>query len=164
MADNSLALRIVKDHEKLDRTFSDLEHTLLQIIASGTDPEEGDFLEDARADLSFALDEMLEHFGVEEEAIFEQLRASLPDVSSRLDSLEASHEFMCKQTSALRRIMASAQEGDQPLDVDGTLKLLQLIQRVLSQHNHAEVQLFLEALERLDAEGQRQLRDNLDRL
>jgi hemerythrin superfamily protein len=160
----NLALCFIKDHEKLDKIFADLERSLQEIISFGLSPDDVEFLEEARDDLSFALDEMLEHFGIEEEAIFQQIRASLPDLSCRLESLETSHEFLCKQTSTLRKLIAAAREGQASLDVDEVLKLIQLIQGVLVQHNTAEIKVFLEALERLDPEGQRQLKDSLDRL
>jgi hypothetical protein len=161
---DNLALRFIKDHEKLDRTFAGLEKSLRSILLTGASPDDGGFLEEARADLSFALDEMLEHFGIEEEAIFQQIRSSLPYLSFRLDSLETSHEFLCKQTSTLRMLIADAKEGAVALDVEGALKLIQLLQRVLFQHNAAEIKVFLEALDSLEPEGKRMLQDSLDRL
>ncbi len=164
MKDNELALRIVQDHEKLDRTFSDLETTFIHIMEAGQGAEERDALEDARADLAFALEEMLEHFGIEEEAIFDHLRVALPDLAPRLDALEANHESFCAHTATLRKMVAAANAGAVPLDCEDALRILRKLKGALIHHNSAEVQLFLEALGRLDDEGQRLLRENLDRL
>lgn len=164
MQHEELALRIVQDHNKLDRTFSDLESTLINLRNNGPAQEDHDLLEDARADLAFALEEMLEHFGIEEEAIFQQIRTSLPDMNTRLDALERGHEALCANITQLRKMVAAANAGLKSLDTAAALKTLSQVRRLLAEHNGAEVKLFLEALERLDEDGQRLLLENLETL
>ncbi len=164
MQHEELALRIVQDHNKLDRTFSDLESTLINLRETGPTQDDHDLLEDARADLAFALEEMLEHFGIEEEAIFQQLRVSLPDMNARLDSLERGHEAICTNITQLRKMVAAANSGLKTLNTVAALETLTKVRQLLAEHNGAEVKLFLEALERLDEDGRRQLLENLETL
>ncbi len=61
-------------------------------------------------------------------------------------------------------MVAAAEAGLKTFDPAAALESLQQMRRILSLHNNAEVQIFLEALERLDGDDQRTLRENLEQL
>ncbi len=142
------AARVREDHVKLDRIFTGLESTLQTMAEQGT--QDSDLLQDARDDLSFALDEMLEHFGIEEEAIFVPIREALPSMGKAIDALELGHEMMCKRTSTLRKMVAAARASASPLDIPEALAIVGETTRLLAQHNRQEVELFYRAFESLD--------------
>jgi len=161
MADERLRLRIIEDHHKLDRIFASVRSNLLQLDAPDAqrDPE---ILEDVRDDLKFALDEMLEHFGLEEEAIFAFLKDALTDLNDRIEELEQDHEVLCTRTSRLRTLVAATQHHATELDLDLALQLVEETSDLLTRHNQTETQIFVEALWRLDERGRQRLLDALD--
>ncbi|MEL6179394.1 MAG: hemerythrin domain-containing protein [Myxococcota bacterium] len=154
-----IASRIDEDHQKLDRIFASLESTLRAMAER--DPslaQDPDLLEDARDDLSFALEEMLEHFGMEEEAMFTLIRDALPEFAPALAALEEGHESMCQKTSRLRKMVAAARMSEETtLDIDAALDIVGETTRMLAKHNRQEVKLFYEVFQRLDEQGQQRL-------
>lgn len=152
--DDHLRLRIIEDHQKLDRLFKSVEAALRQLQTEGADVE---VLDDLREDLRFALDEMLEHFGIEEEAIFAHLKEALPDMATRLDQLEAEHEELCQKTTRVRRLVAAAHQGAASLNTEQALEVVAEATALLTRHNRLETQIFVEALARLDDAGQARL-------
>lgn len=161
MDHKELRKRILADHLHLDRIFLSLDATLRAAQdGEGTD----DYLEDATDDLSFALNEMLEHFGVEEEAIFQQIRDAVPTLTERVDALEQAHEQLCNMTSRLRKLVAAARSGHTTLDIAVCLELIADTKRVIHTHNKEEVDVFLSALDAMDGEDRKRLLDDLNRL
>ncbi|MBH23134.1 MAG: hypothetical protein CMH57_01485 [Myxococcales bacterium] len=153
-----MSSRISEDHQKLDRIFASLESTLRAMAEQEPiEVQDPDLLTDARDDLSFALEEMLEHFGIEEEAVFVFIRDTLPEFTKALAALERGHEMMCQQTSRLRMMVAAARSGNAPLDIPLALDLVGQTTLLLSTHNRQEVKLFYEAFQRLDSEGRERL-------
>jgi iron-sulfur cluster repair protein YtfE (RIC family) len=157
---DELKQRILVDHAHLDRTFESLEATL-EAARGGSST---DYLADATDDLSFALDEMLEHFGIEEEAIFLQIRAEVPALSQRIDALEAAHEVMCSKTSRLRKLVGAAKAGYKPLDLDECLQLTRETKNLLTTHNRQEIEVFFHALDAMRDQARTRLIDDLERL
>ncbi len=160
MNHDDLRTRILADHAHLDRTFESLDATL----RAARDSESTDYLDDVTEDLSFALGEMLEHFGVEEEAIFQQIRDAVPALSDRVDGLESAHEVLCNKTSRLRKLVAAAKSGFQPLDIEVCLDLIAETKRLIHTHNRQEVEVFLSALDSMNDTDRTRLLDDLDRL
>jgi len=144
--------RIQVEHDSLDRVFNSLSSTLTLMATPSASPQDPDLLADVRDDLSFALDEMLEHFGAEEEAIFSQIRAHLPSLKQAADQLERDHEVLCQKTSQLRKMVSAARAGDGDLDLKTALQIIGETTELLARHNQQEVQLFFEAFERFDTE------------
>jgi hypothetical protein len=140
--------------------FESLVSSLKEMAAkpSGDD----DLLEEVREDLSFALEEMLEHFGVEEEVVFAQIREDIPDMDSRISELERAHERLCDDTSRLRKMVAAARLSGRSLDIPEALAMMTRARTLLAAHNDDEVALFAEALERLDPRGRSHLLSGLD--
>lgn len=144
--------RIQVEHDSLDRVFISLSSTLKTMAALDASTQDPDLLKDARDDLSFALDEMLEHFGAEEEAIFSQIRTHLPEFREAADQLERDHELLCQKTSQLRKMVLAARDGDNTLDLKEALHIVDETTQLLAKHNKQEVQLFFEAFERFNPE------------
>jgi hypothetical protein len=158
--DDALHLRLRNDHDTLTRVFASLVASLEGMAAgSGLDD---DLLEEVREDLSFALEEMLEHFGVEEEVVFAQIREDLPEMDTRIDRLERDHETLCDDTARLRKMVAAARLSDRSLDIPEALEMMTRARALLEVHNEAEVKLFAEALDRLDEKGRIDLLKGLD--
>lgn len=160
MNHDDLRRRILADHDHLDRTFESLEATL----RSAQEGETVEFLEDLTEDLSFAFGEMLEHFGIEEEAIFAQIRDAVPALGPRVDALEQAHEVLCNRTSRLRKLVAAARSGHKPLDVAVCLDLIGETKKLIHTHNRQEIEVFLSALDAMQDVDRRRLLDDLNRL
>ncbi len=161
--DADLQRKIIHDHASLNNLLDGLEHSLtLQVEGGDTSPQPSTFFEEARADLSFVLDEMLEHFGIEEEAIFQQIAEALPQMIPRIEALEKVHEELCASIVQLRKILAVAQP--QTWEPQRSLTILQKLQRMIRRHNQQEVRVFLDALEQLDEVQQQQLLEDLNRI
>jgi hypothetical protein len=158
-----LKLRIANDHGKLDRLFEGLETSLRHALAGGP-PIDAEFFQDTRDDLNFALEEMFEHFGVEEEAIFAHIKAAIPALAPRVDALEADHEHLSSRTTRLRKMIAAADAGLKPLDLGQALQLLSELRQILVRHNQQEVQIFFDALEQMSPNDRQRLLDDLDHL
>lgn len=161
MAEERLRLRIIEDHQKLDRIFASVQSALLQLNEPGSGAE-AELLDDLREDLRFALEEMLEHFGIEEEAIFAFIKDALPDLGERIAALEQGHEDICQRTSRLRRMVAAAHLGVAELDLRQAQALVQETTSLLGHHNRTETQIFIEALGRLDHDDRARLLDALN--
>lgn len=161
MALDPLHARVHEDHASLDRIFTSLQATLDAMAAQDVPDTESDLLQDAREDLSFALEEMLEHFGIEEEAIFAHLEEALPDLAPRLQALAEAHEVLCRKTSDLRKLVGAAESGAAPFDLARAQRLVRETTRLLAYHNQQEMAVFHEAMERLNDEDRRTLMDNL---
>ena len=159
---DGLEKRIVHDHEHLNRIFEGLATSLNEVIETGC--ETSDFLEDVRADLAFALDEMLDHFGIEEEAIFQYIREAVPALGGEIDTLEQQHEGLCAGTARLRKMVAAAEGGYKPLDLGLARTLVQESQQLLLTHNDREVRVFLDAFHGMDEAGRQLLAKDLNRL
>jgi hypothetical protein len=160
MNHDDLKQRILADHMHLDRTFESLDATLRAARAA----DSTDYLEDVTEDLSFALGEMLDHFGIEEEALFLQIRGAVPGLNPRIDGLERAHEVLCNKTSRLRKLVAAAKAGYKPLDIEVCLELIADTKRLIHIHNRQEVEVFLSALEAMNDIDRQRLLDDLDRL
>lgn len=158
-----LKLRIANDHGKLDRLFEGLETSLRHALTGGP-PIDAEFFQDTRDDLNFALEEMFEHFGVEEEAIFAHIKAAIPALAPRVDALEADHEHLSSRTTRLRKMIAAADAGLKPLDLGQALQLLSELRQILMRHNQQEVQIFFDALEQMSPNDRQRLLDDLDHL
>jgi iron-sulfur cluster repair protein YtfE (RIC family) len=159
-----LKQRLSTDHHKLDRLLDALESSLRDLHSGQAPLDDHDFLHDAREDLSFLLEEMFDHFGIEEEAIFQQIRDSLPDMSPDLDQLERDHELLSGHTARLRKMIAAANAGLRELDAPLALQLLAQMRAALSAHNQRELQIFVRALERMNAADRATLLENLEHL
>ena len=154
--------RIKVEHDALDQIFASIEKTLRAMNTSDSKSHDPDLLSDARDDLSFALEEMLDHFGTEEETILLHIRESLPEFEEETKQLERDHEILCQKTSQLRKMLSVPNTEDALLDPNEALKIVTETTDLLSKHNRQEVQLFLNAFERFGPNERRQLSKALE--
>jgi hemerythrin-like domain-containing protein len=159
-----LKQRLTNDHQKLDRLFDSLASSLTELQDSQVAPEGQEVLEDIREDLSFILEEMFEHFGIEEEAIFQHISDTLPSLQKRLDRLEADHEFLSSSTARLRKMVAAAGAGLRELDLALSQELITNMRQTLKEHNQRELSIFLQALDKMNPTDRDVLLENLRQL
>jgi hypothetical protein len=146
------------EHAHLSRLFEDLEQTFTRIGAG--EVEEGsvaEVLELALEDLSGALEDMLEHFGEEEEVYFVEIERRAPQFAPRIELLVEVHERICLQTRELERKMRryKAERGDAALSAlgDGVRALAAEVQA----HNTQEQAVFADALRQMSEMERQQL-------
>lgn len=159
-----LSQRLANDHQKLDRLLDALASSLSELQESAVAPEGQEALEEVREDLSFILEEMFEHFGIEEEAIFQHIRDTLPELQEQLDLLESDHEFLSNNTARLRKMTAAAGAGLRELDLTLSQELISSMRQTLREHNQRELQIFLQALEKMNPTDRAVLLENLRQL
>lgn len=143
------------EHAHLSRLFEDLQQTF-ERIGAGVLDEEGisEALEVAIEDLSGALEDMLEHFGEEEEIYFVEIEQRFPQFAPRIELLVQAHERICAQTRELERALVRYKAGEA-----GELGALGAGVRMLAAevqaHNVQEQAVFEDSLRQM-SEGERQ--------
>lgn len=86
------------DHVHLSRLVADVRRLL------GSEPIDQEQVVSA---LTALRDDLFDHFGREEEALFPYLRATLPDLAAALAELEAAHDRICGGVSRLLGALSS---------------------------------------------------------
>lgn len=102
-------LALEHDHLHLSRMVADLRDSFDR---GDADPEE------VAATLAALRDDLFEHFGREEEALFPYLMETLPDLRSAIARLEDAHDRIC---GAVSRLHAVAAKGSSALREQHTL-------------------------------------------
>jgi hypothetical protein len=139
------------DHVPLSRMVSELRSTL----AGGA----GSLAKNAKpfADTVRALrDELIEHFGKEEEGLFPFMERALPQLQADLTALATAHDGLC---GAAVRMAALADRGPQALEAQFT-QLAALFFRfdtAYAEHAQREVALLRRAQGLLSADDKRKL-------
>lgn len=159
-----LSLRLANDHQKLDRLLDALASSLSEFEDNAVAPEGQEALEDIREDLTFILEEMFDHFGIEEEAIFQHISDTLPELQEQIDRLEADHESLSSNTARLRKMTAAVGAGLRELDLALCLELITNMRQTLREHNQRELKIFLQALEKMKPADREVLLENLRQL
>lgn len=98
-------LALEHDHVHLSRLVADLR-TMFGELAS--DSPRADLGEELTATLATLRDDLFEHFGREEEALFPYLMETLPDLRGAVARLEDAHDRIC---GTLSRIHAVGEKG-----------------------------------------------------
>lgn len=102
-------LALEHDHVHLSRLVADLRAMIGELA---TDSPRGDLAEELTATLATLRDDLFEHFGREEEALFPFLVETLPDLRGAIARLEDAHDRIC---GTLSRIHAVGAKGDAAL-------------------------------------------------
>jgi len=107
VADPLLALE--HDHVHLSRLVGDLRGMFGELE---NEPPRIDLAEEITATLATLRDDLFEHFGREEEALFPYLMETLPDLRAAVARLEDAHDRIC---GTLSRIHAVGAKGGSAL-------------------------------------------------
>ena len=146
------------DHVHLGRLLSELRRLVAELQGDG---EREELSEELAAALSVLRDDLFEHFGREEEALFPFLSERLPDLGPSIGRLEGAHDRIC---GAVVRLHALAALGAEQLRERRGL-VAQLFSRFDGEYvEHARQESeFLRGLgPRLDPETRAQVRRLLD--
>ena len=138
-------------HEHMGKLFDDLRGTF-NAIATGelVGQAQEVALGQALEDLEGALEDMLEHFGEEEELYFVAIEQRFGEMSHKLDELVAGHERICARTRKLQRHVAS--QGDLREASGMLIALVNELALDIERHNEREHEVFGEALSRMSDE------------
>jgi hypothetical protein len=146
------------EHAHLSRLFEDLQQTFARIGAGEVEEDSvAEVLEVALEDLAGALEDMLEHFGEEEEVYFVEIEQRFPQFAARIELLVQVHERICVQTRALdaqiRRYKAEPAAQSLAALGDGVRALAAEVQA----HNTQEQAVFADALRQMSEMERQQL-------
>lgn len=99
-------LALEHDHVHLSRLVAELRQMTAELLR---DDRRADLSEEIIATLSSLRDDLFEHFGREEEALFPFLTEQLPDLGPAIERLEGAHDRIC---GGISRLLALAATGD----------------------------------------------------
>lgn len=108
-------LALEHDHVHLSRLVADLRAMIAELSA---EPPRADLAEEITATLGALRDDLFEHFGREEEALFPYLMETLPDLRAVVARLEDAHDRICGTLSRIHAVGAkggSALRDQRPL-------------------------------------------------
>jgi hypothetical protein len=146
------------EHAHLSRLFEDLQQTFAR-IGAGDLAEEGvaEAVALALEDLTVALEDMLEHFGEEEEFYFVEIEQRFPQFAGRLELLVQAHERICAQTRELERSLRGYRQrgGDALWGELG--QRVQVLAAEVQAHNVQEQVVFEDALKQMSEVERQQL-------
>lgn len=91
------------DHVHLSRLVADLRTMIGEL---GSDSARHDLAEEITATLATLRDDLFEHFGREEEALFPYLMETLPDLRAAVARLEDAHDRICGTLSRIHAVGA----------------------------------------------------------
>jgi hypothetical protein len=109
MDDTDPLVALEHDHVHLSRLVADLRAMIGELP---NDAARGDLAEEITATLATLRDDLFEHFGREEEALFPYLMETLPDLRAAVARLEDAHDRIC---GTLSRIHAVGAKGGSAL-------------------------------------------------
>ena len=153
---------IVDDHGGFTRSVDALA-ALVARVESGASGAEG-VHEDFVRHCARLHDELLEHFGVEEECIFPFLAHEFPELQSEITQLEASHDKIC---GSLERLLHLSRRGGVPAFVGSFPQVTHVFRRFHAAyrgHVARESQLLTEAATNMDPAQRARLDDAADGL
>ncbi len=137
---------IKHEHEHLTRFFTDLNARFYEAEAGSIDAT---FLESAREELEFGVEELLHHFDQEEAVLFAEVVTRFPVEKENVDKLTRMHEFICDQTKDLQVILEN-DPAEMQSKISEVHDLVSTIRGALRTHARHENAFFLRIFDDLE--------------
>lgn len=153
--------KLQHDHAPLSESVRRLERLVAEVRGGSRTPADvhADFLGTAE----HLEEELLEHFGEEEETTFPFLSQALPDLEPTFGKLSAAHDQIC---GALSRTLRAASRGPEAFAeaFDHVASLVDRFGEAYAQHAEEEVTVLEEVAARLSPEERRRLGEEAESL
>ena len=131
--------RLADPLDGLDHDHAALSEALDALVAARKAGADGPTLVEHAEHLR---DELLDHFGDEEEHLFPELAKLVPEASAELDELQQGHDGLC---GLAVRIAVAAETAPHQLDA-----LMERLESAYRQHARREVEVLRATLTKLD--------------